>query len=118
MLLATRHLSIRSGQEPPDTAGPPPPEESEGAGEVGVAEDGAEGTGAGADCGTEAGLCRPRSPGFATAGSAGSDWDAGAAVAELERGVVLAERPCATWATNTAKPAVSAALEPITQRRM
>jgi hypothetical protein len=39
-------------------------------------------------------------------------------VAEVERGVALDDLPCATSATNTAKPAVSAALEPITQRRM
>jgi hypothetical protein len=39
-------------------------------------------------------------------------------VAVLVRGVVLEDRPCATSATNTANPAVSAALEPITQRRM
>jgi hypothetical protein len=69
-------------------------------------------------CGTWAGLCKPRSPGLATAGNAGSDWDAGRAVAELVRGVVLEDRPWATSATNTAKPAVTAALEPITQRRM
>ena len=58
------------------------------------------------------------SPGLATAGSAGSDCEAGRAVAALERGVAVDERPCAISATNTAKPAVSAALEPITQRRM
>jgi len=98
MLLATRHLITRPAQEPPDTAGPPPPpDESDGAGE---------------DCG--AGL----EWGALADGSAGSDCETGRAVAELERGDAVDERPCATSATNTANPAVSTALEPITQRRM
>jgi len=56
--------------------------------------------------------------GLATGGSAGSAWEAGRPVADLGRGVALDDRPCATSATNTAKPAVSAALDPITQRRV
>jgi hypothetical protein len=133
MLLATRHLIIRSAQEPPDTAGPPPPDEPEEGEESvdGEEDEEPEDGGAGLDCaaggldwaggeacGTWSGLRRPRSPGLATAGSAGSDWEVGRAVAEPERGLVLDDLPCATSATNTAKPAVSAALEPITHRRM
>jgi hypothetical protein len=68
----------------------------------------------------------PRSPGFATAGSRGSEVDP--LVAEPTRAAPDApdeadalepeERPGATAATSTAKPAVSPAVPPTTQRRV
>ena len=117
MLLATRHLISRSAQEPPETAGPPPPpDESDGAGED---------CGAGLDCAVLGEGCGAW-PGTADRGRPG--WRPPAAPALIARPAGpsrsstaewrVDERPCATSATNTAKPAVSAALEPITQRRM